>query len=397
MHGYIILLFSGFLLVSILPSILNMQENSLAVKYRAVMLGLALLVIAFNVNFSRLKKTKIIKFRFFYFFWMLYAARIIFDIYYDPIFLPIGKDKTYYIQYAFGVVLIPMIAVILLDFKKIDFSIVLRWVYSILFVSLLISIVQRTKSTAIGRDLGNLQIGVLLYGQYGASLAILSLYNFLNNSTITRKIIYVFGFLIGVVTIFISASKSPFLALILIVSVYLIIKFGSFKGLFLLLASFLVLSFYFYDIVGFFDEKFNSAFLSRLIYAIDHKGDQARIELYQIGFNEFIDNPIVGSSMLIQHGVFKGSYPHNLIIESFMATGIFGGFLFLVWVVKAAVKAIKIMLRSSKSSWVGLLFFQYFIFAMFSGNLFSSNLFWLFSILVVGIPLTNKKQDFSVE
>ena len=53
-----------------------------------------------------------------------------------------------------------------------------------------------------------------------------------------------------------------------------------------------------------------------------------RFDQLRGGYNQFITNPLFGD--FLEERVSK-EYPHNLILESFMATGIFGGSLFLVF------------------------------------------------------------------
>jgi O-antigen ligase len=128
------------------------------------------------------------------------------------------------------------------------------------------------------------------------------------------------------------------------------------------------------------------------LYSIEIGGDEARGNLIQAGFNEFLNNPFVGSAMLIQVPGYVGAYPHNFIVEAFMATGFFGGILFLFFIIKCVKLSIKIIRNNFEIAWIALLFLQFLIFGMFSGNLFSSNLFWLMSVLLLGLSnMTMKK------
>jgi O-antigen ligase len=143
----------------------------------------------------------------------------------------------------------------------------------------------------------------------------------------------------------------------------------------------------------FLNNYFQSTFINRLLLFLELGTDNAREKLLKKGFDAFIDNPFFGKSMLFDKGLFKGSYPHNLIIEAFMATGLLGGLFFLFYIIKCFKISIKLIINNSQISWISLFFFQFLIFAMFSGNLFKSYLFWYSSILIITVSseITNHK------
>jgi O-antigen ligase len=385
---YLILLISGFLLVSVLPNLLGISEGSFSISYRVVILGLALFIILKTIFSKNIQSIKIGSFKLFLFFWLLYTIRICYDLFYDPIILSSEKSIADYAQYGFGVVLIPTLAIMLINRNKLNYDKILKWIYTILFLSLLVAIFLRGNTGTDSRTVGDLEIGILLFGQYGASLSILSLFLLIKEKFTIKSFIYIVGFIIGFIAIFISASKSPFLALLAVVTIFIILRYRGFKTAIIIGFFGLFFFYYFLDIISLLNGYFNSSFLDRLLYLIEVGGDPARVSLFKSGLNEFINNPFFGNAMLIQESSFAGSYPHNLIIESFMTTGFFGGILFLGWILKCVLASFKIIKYNLNFAWVGLLFLQFLIFGMFSSNLFSSNLFWGLSVLLI---LTVKK------
>jgi hypothetical protein len=389
---YLILIFTGFLFVSILPKFFGMADASFSILFRAVVFLLAISIIIFTAFSSNVYTINLSAFKLFIFFWIIYSFRIFYDLIYSEIIFDSQKSIFEYFQYAFGVVLIPSVAVMFLDSKKIDFDFVLKWIYRILFVVLFFALFTRGNNVS-GRSTDGLEIGILSFGQYGTSLCLLSFYLFNRNKYNFISNLYIIGFLIGFISIFISASKSPFVALLIVTIIFSSFKFGRYK--LLVISSFLSILFYnfFFDIMFFLNHYFQSTFLQRLLYFFELGTDNAREKLLKKGFDAFIDNPFFGKSMLFDKGIFKGTYPHNLIIEAFMATGLFGGLFFLFYIIKCLKISIKLIINNSQISWISLFFFQFFIFGMFSGNLFKSNLFWYSSILIITVSseITNHK------
>ena len=99
---------------------------------------------------------------------------------------------------------------------------------------------------------------------------------------------------------------------------------------------------------------------------------ESRFDLWQGAWEDFVENPLTGRAFDGRYG----TYPHNLLLESFMATGIVGGLSFL-WILLNGVQAAWQLIRhSTEHAWLGFLFFQMTVYAMFSGALWSHFGFW---------------------
>lgn len=384
-NSYIILLIVGFLFIGTVPKILGLSENSLAVQYRIVVLGLSLFFISSAIFTKRIYKINLKPALLFFVFWVFYSIRVINDLYINPIGLFPETSPSEYLQFAFGVTLIPSISLLLIvQTYKIDITWILKWLYIVLLLTLSIALNFRAGSEISGRSSGELNIGIILFGHYGATLAILSVYRLAREKTnLTSKVFYIFGFIIGFVGIFVSASKGPFVALILVLVLFFILWYGSVKSAFIIAFFAILLSLYYIEIVSFLNQYFNSNFLDRLLYTVEVGEDEARGSLLSVAFNEFVENPFFGNAMLIQKDGITGSYPHNIIVEAFMATGFFGGMVFVFFVIKCIKTTINIIPNHSAITWIALLFMQYFIFGMFSKNLYANDLFWMFSLLLI--------------
>jgi hypothetical protein len=384
---YVILLFVGFLFIGTMPKILGLSEASLTVQFRVLILVLSLCFILGAIFSSRISKINLQPIILFLIFWFVYSVRVINDLFLYPIILFPFKNSSEYFQFTFGVTLIPAFALFLvIQTYKINLSWILKWLYNMLFLILILSLIYRSGSDVEGRNAGDMDVGILLFGQYGATLSILSFFLIvIKKKNVFTYLYYISGFFVGLSGIFVSASKSPFLALIVIIIIFFVFWYRSFKSALVLGIVCIFLGFYFIDIITFFSEYFKSNFVNRLLYAINTGNDEARANLAVTAFNEFLNNPLLGNAMLIQQKGLEGSYPHNLIIESLMATGVLGAIIFLSWIFKCLVSSVIILKRNLEIAWIGLVFLQYLIFGMFSKNLYANDSFWLFSVFLITI------------
>lgn len=388
---YILLLIVGFLFIGTIPKLVGMSESSLSIQYRIIILSLSFFLII-NAFFNRRKRINLSKFHFFLFFWVIYTVRILYDMYIDPISLYPGKGVLEYIQFAFGVVLLPSICtLVIVQTSRLDYNWIVIWIYRVLLSVLVLALYFRVGLDVVGRTAGDINVGILLFGQFGATLSILSIYFLSRDPSTSERVFYIMGFIVGFVAIFVSASKSPFFALIVVILFFFVLRYSSFKAIILISTIGLVVGLYFLEIVSFLNQYFNSTFMDRLLYTIKMGGDEARENLLKAAYNEFTDQPLFGNAMLIQDRRFAGSYPHNLIVESFMATGLIGGGFFLMWIFRCIKSAILLMKANFDATWIALLFLQYFIFGMFSKNLFSNDMFWVFSIMLIGYKIKEER------
>ena len=190
-----------------------------------------------------------------------------------------------------------------------------------------------------------------------------------------------------------GASKGGIIALVLsLLIVLFVIKKINFNFFLVLVTSYLVVinaSFFFLDTV-----------VDRFQYSIEGNTSgekELRYYLWKYSFEKFIDNPFFGYFTEIHLGQISmmesSSYPHNIILESFLSMGIFGGFLMLSILIISLKNAIRISKKNADESWILLLFLIVFYQCMFSGNIYSGAIwFWFFVGLINGRFLFLKKQ-----
>lgn len=379
-QNFIILVTVGFLVSSMLPTIIG-GGDSINVLYRAVVAASSVFVILVNLLKKKVGSGFVLVFSFLF----IFLIRVFYDLYLRESLIMWGdRNATYYMQILLGFVVLPVVALSYINYRNLNFKYIFSRIYAVLFIMLFISIIARSGSEAHGRDVGDIDIGVLVYGQFGATLSILSLYRIFNAKEKSLKLLYLCGYVLGFLAIFISASRSPLVALLIVSLLYIFIKTNKAYATLLLASISLFLYVTFYDMMEYLNTVFRSNFFSRIIYAIE-EGKTGREGLVSTGVSEFFDSPFFGSSFLLQTGIAPGIYPHNLIVEAFMATGIIGGMIFVFIIIASVKKSFKLLKINSEVSWISLLYFQYLIFAMFSGSIYTSDLFWVYTVLLIGM------------
>jgi hypothetical protein len=99
---------------------------------------------------------------------------------------------------------------------------------------------------------------------------------------------------------------------------------------------------------------------------------------------EFEAHPLLGDQIVEET---FGEYPHNILIEAFMATGFFGGFLyFLLWA-RGAYVAWRFV-GDKEYGWLAVVFLDQMALYLASGALFISSDVWALFAIVVGLDMT---------
>ena len=97
----------------------------------------------------------------------------------------------------------------------------------------------------------------------------------------------------------------------------------------------------------------------------------------------FLESPLVGSFF---EDPRTGEYPHNILVESLVATGAVGTACLLGALVVAVRNAVVLCHSQAAESWVALLFIQYLVAAQFSGAIWSTTIFWPLFALMIARP-----------
>lgn len=228
--------------------------------------------------------------------------------------------------------------------------------------------------------LENERLNPITYGHIGVSTAVVGLWAVIIKKKI--NILTILGVSIGVLGIIASGSRSPFISLIICVLVILMkFRFRANKFSISLIATFLTVSILF----GLFVDFDNIYIFSRAKTSMFE--DDARSQIFSDAYHAFLDHPFLGTGYLFD------TYPHNIVLEAFMATGILGGILMITILLIGIVASLSI-LKNKNFSWISLLFIQYLILSMVSGSIYYSNILWMLWVCVVSVS-ANRLKNFA--
>ena len=372
------MLIVGYIVISPFPFLFDVKSRVITIPFRGFVGAFSLLILYYyrrNWHISSSLKWLLL-------FWLMYLFRMTYDLYFGDIVAKLFEYKIQYLEYAIFVTLLPSLSIFSLPRNVINFRKLLNLVYYILFFLLLGSIVHLPMRG--GTTSGILSMYYISYGHAGTTLSFLSIFLFVESKNRLRwlwKVLYILGFLLGLLIIYLASARSPVLALVLMLLVYFINREGLKKGVLILIAI-VALCFLSFFLFNFFTRsQLQSAFFVRTGEML--KGNMnGRWIMYQQAFSDFLHHPVIGRCFLLQNGVGSGIYPHNIILEVAMAIGCLGLICFGGWLYSVFKVAMKI-LKNGEGSWTVYLAIQYFVLALTSYCIFTNNYFWYFTAIVI--------------
>ena len=378
---------AGYPLISAIPVLFGLDSRAVSIPYRAFVALLSLGVIV-SVAIRRRKAYSGLFWFPFAVFWALYLLRLVLDTVFLP--SPLRLSAAEYFMYSIGMVFIPTVALLIRqDDKTLELG--LRVTTAMTAVACAAAVLLGAKSVASG-DLSFLVTGRLAtdtlnsisLGHLGASLFILSTFLLLRKRSPSHVPNAVLMGLIGLglLAVGASASRGPILVLL---TVFPVLLWSAYRNGARIRAPFVGLL-----VIGgalaamqSLQENLGFSVVSRLALAANYAEDpssQGRVELIRGAWGAYLDHPVLGSGL---EEPASGFYPHNVVVESFMATGIFGGLAFAALVVLSLAATWRLMKNDPANGWIALLYLQYLVGAQFSGSLSGSPEMWCLMAAVV--------------
>ena len=93
-------------------------------------------------------------------------------------------------------------------------------------------------------------------------------------------------------------------------------------------------------------------------------------------------NPLFGSGLFLES---TSTYPHNAILECYMALGIVGGTLYVIILFSCVRVAWRILRKAPECGWVSLLFIHYAVYVQLSSSIIVNHYFWCSAAAVIGV------------
>jgi len=373
----------GFGLILTVEKYLDLPERMLTVPYRLLILLCSLLLIG-----TLLVKGGRILFRMyqipFGIFWTLYTIRFVYDAYIRdmPMAMTTYDDLLFYI---FGMCFIPMVAMLLYDNLRVMASAITASLAVLGGTCMAILLVSRD---LLYSDFGRLRVegglNQITLGHLGVSLVVLCLFLLFAHKPILRVPRFILAALIvlGLLVVGLASSRGPVLALVVLFP--LLIFFAIRQGTRLRTVGVVVIVAIGIPLGASAVKGLGSNIEERILATAGQaeSGSESRLDLWQSAWEDFANYPLIGRAL---EGRYE-MYPHNLILESFMATGLLGGVAF-VWLLLAGLRAaLSLIANSTDQAWLGFLYIQMTVYGFFSGALWSHFGFWymLAAVLAYG-------------
>jgi hypothetical protein len=376
----LIVILTGYPIISFLPDFLHVESRQISVPFRFLVLLLSICVLFIGAK-NKTSYEKTIVTRLLIVFLVLYILKMFFNLIWGPEF-NYALSNEEYIFWSVGGCFIPMLSVEFI--KKIDFVKVAKRTIYILFAVLVLSLFNNKEAlanTIENRLDANSSLNSITYGHLGVTLSLLSIY-FLELKG--NKLFYILTFILGAYIMLISGSRSPVVAFVLCLIVLALVRRNKWViGALIISVVIIVTSL---TIFISFIKGINPVIVDRITAFIteNNKSDERSI-LYKDAIDDFLQYPITGKHFLLSHGIGAGYYPHNLVIEAFMALGLIGGCFFLYLIFMALKVCLLFLKRNYTFSWISLLFIQSLTLGLASGALWAAQAFWVLMMLLFAI------------
>ena len=381
---------AGFLMVSYIPGALGVDSRVATVPFRGLMLLFELYALFRFLSAGHVRMGMSIVSAVALFFWTVYSLRFIADAAFLQV--PLGTPPSEMALSLFAICL----PTFLVSYQIRDIELyrkALIWSMLALGVCCLASMLRTRTSqdvTLHGRYQGNDILNSVSYGHMGVTAIILGLFVLLQIGGVKRAWYLRVGaagtVCLGAFSILAASSRGALVAGILVVPFvgYLGLRHGS---RFLTVAMCVVLGFVLSATVTYFSQ--NGPKLTRLLAsaaAYDTTSDSvnSRHNMIRDAWGEYTDHAWLGSSVVERNALI---YPHNVLVEAFMATGTFGGAAFAFLILAAIYRAMRLLRRDPVTAWISCCFFQQLIGAMFSGGLYGNVALWGMLAIVLGVDV----------
>lgn len=382
--------YSLFLIATFIPDLLRFDAVFIKYAYWFVKVFLACVII-YKDKRSLLNPSQI---ELLYFLLVLiYAAIIFIDIFVAPDSI-LSKTDTFVSSGVVDFVGFCLGVIIAFSFRydpayHSEKSLRFFWVSLTvaLILSYFLSIESFDLDTTNGRYDANTTINSIMYGQAGCALALISILGALESKKRFVKILFIITILVGLVSIGKAGSRSPVIVLGIVSIFYFIARGGIYKSV-LIIASILSVIIIFINQIIAFLESIGSTLVVRLTSMIMDKETSGRDAIYTNAWNLIKESPFFGSFYLIRSGPGIGGYPHNFLLEVFMATGLFGGIPFMILLIISIYRSYKIIKNRHQASWIAVLYLQIIAYGMFSTGLYTSQDFWVLLFFVISMNRT---------
>lgn len=386
---------SGYELLAGLTHFAGVVSTPYSISFRALIaLASAWLLMS---NASRLRSQSSWLVVGFVVFWVLYSLRILYDsIYphYDMMY-----SWWYYASWVVGSCFLPMMAMVLWSPTPIESRQAAKWLLGLLLVAGLLALLLGTATPEEGRRSANdfygrfhlSALNPISMGHLGASIFLLTFWHILQGVGAKQvwvwRLFAVLAICLGGVLLIASNSKGPLLSVVVCLAFMVVLAHGAARRF--VLWTLVALASLFVPLAYIAENGFGVPIYNRMVEAslITGGSTPERLQRLTAGFGDFISSPLLGSR--IEESQF-GGYPHNIILEALMATGVFGGALLFLLLATLFFKAAYVYRVTPVYGWVCVLFVQHLVAAQVSGAVYTVNYLWMTAGVLIGLTFRKK-------
>lgn len=237
-----------------------------------------------------------------------------------------------------------------------------------------------------GLDVGIISANPLIVAYIGASLSLIGIAKALNKPGKWELLLASGLICLGLLSLFSGSSRGATVGALLggFALIFGQLKRNSIKALgmtFLLAWPVVVGVFYFIQFSG-------TNLLERIELTSD-TNNITRIDIWSVGVKIFLESPFVGSTFEIMD---YGVYPHNLLLESLMAVGLLGSWLFMALLGAGIFGVIRCLGKSAAIDSICSVFIVYLVGSFFSGSFYGSMVFWLMLGAILSLQSQCRKE-----
>ncbi len=362
----------GFPVLAASTSILGVSSTEFSIAFRTLAAACAAILL---LRWNRASNN--IALFLFVIFWTAYFFRLCLATLLD--LEDLRRPEQFYWIWAFGACFLPSLAVLVRQNTEILENIY-YWLFSLSIFAVVISLISGN-TLVPGRDgheydIGRLNLGSLnpiSLGHLGITCALLGICSFVSKKFTKHHLwIPASAIALGLSVATLANSRGPIMAFCICV---LFLILGGVRRV----RTYVIVSIFLGAAVLVYVTQVDAIFsttgvLSRFSgVASSDAAVTGRLIAFQGAINQFLESPIFGDAI---EEKITGFYPHNVVLEAFMATGIVGGIPLLVFIFLALLRSWRMIRSGSQNLWVGVLAIQYFLGAMFSGAIYSVHPMW---------------------
>lgn len=368
----------GYEFLSFFPDMLGIENRFISVPFRLITAVACLLIILKN----KLVINRYVNIVFL--FMLLYLFRFLYEtaINSHSVILSLVDYWGYLILGC----IIPMLALL----AKIDEKVLMKSLKIIFVMLLFINIMGLINNQEYVLD-ANGEVRVRADANSGLNTIVFS--NMALNLIVTSlilmqksrfKILFLAPIIIAIVNMGIAGSRGPILQLVLIAIFFAYKNQEKIKLKFVIpILLFLSVTIYYfsvkYDAFKMLAARFTES------QTVEGGSDYGRIQYLKGGWEQFLNSPFLGDSIEVKP---YGTYPHNMLIESFMSLGIVGGILCMFILYFSLKRALK-LLKNEEILWLVFIFLSNHIATFTSGSIVNNFKFW--SLLAIILTYQSTK------